>query len=153
MERRSRETVSIRLPDTDRRSLWSAQTRSARARGGRVARSAGKPRFAPHTHARLRLRHPRGFPLIVIELDIGRAVVTIGDKDAELLRDIAAAQAGRSAASRDLSLLLNQALTSRRRIALQRSEVKALRQIITADRRLNRLVTTFDQAVTDPQAS
>ena len=95
----------------------------------------------------------RQFPLIVIELDIGRAVVTLADKDVELLRDIAAAQAGRSAASRDLSLLLNQALTSRRRIALQRGEVNALRQIISADRRLTRLLATFDQPASDTRAS
>lgn len=89
---------------------------------------------------------------IVIELDIGRAVVTLADNDAELLRDIAAAQAGRSAASRDLSLLLNQALSSRRRISLQRAETNTLRQLITADRRLSHLVPTFDQPASDTQA-
>ena len=96
---------------------------------------------------------PAATVLIVIELDIGRAVVTLADKEVELVRDIAAAQAGRSAASRDLSLLLNQALTSRSRIALQRGEVNALRQIIAADRRLTRLLTTFEQPASVTRAS
>ena len=64
---------------------------------------------------------------MMIELDISHTVVLLHDEDAELLRDRAAARAGRSAAARDLSLLLNQALTSGRRIALHRGELRALR--------------------------
>src|SRR6266511_2503271 len=105
-----------------------------------------------HGQTRLGLRQP-ALPLIVIELDIGHSLVTLSDEDAELLRDVAAAQAGRSAAARDLSLLLNQALSGRRRIALQRAEANTLRHIITADRRLTYLVTIFEQPGSDTQAS
>ena len=89
----------------------------------------------------------------MIELDIGHSVVILSDEDAALVRDVAAAHAGRSAAERDLSLLLNKALSGRGRIALQRAEANTLRQIIMADRRLTHLVTTFDRSPSDTQAS
>ncbi len=66
----------------------------------------------------------------MIELDIMGKVASIADVDARRLRDAAAAEAGRSAGHRDLSLLLDRALETHRRIALQRGEQRALEAIL-----------------------
>lgn len=61
----------------------------------------------------------------MIALDLPSGIVELRDEDAERLRDAAAAQAGRSSAARDLSLLLDRALR-RERVALRRSELLTL---------------------------
>jgi hypothetical protein len=66
----------------------------------------------------------------VIELDIMGDIVSIQDNDARRLRDAAAAEAGRSAGHRDLSLLLDRALQTRRRVAVHRGEQRALEEIL-----------------------
>jgi hypothetical protein len=68
--------------------------------------------------------------VVVIELDIMGKITSIADVDARRLRDAAAAVAGRSAGHRDLSLLLDRALETHRRIALQRGEQRALDAIL-----------------------
>jgi hypothetical protein len=80
----------------------------------------------------------------VVELDVNGALVRVSDKDAALLRDAAAAQAGRSAAARDLSLLVERALSSRRSVALQRGELRALRSLLANDPHLAHLEAAFD---------
>jgi hypothetical protein len=69
----------------------------------------------------------------VIELDIMGAVATIRDDDARRLCAAAAAEAGRSAAHRDLALLLERALATHTRIALQRGEQRALDDLLARD--------------------
>ena len=68
--------------------------------------------------------------VVVIELDIMGKIASIADVDARRLRAAAAAEAGRSAGHRDLSLLLDRALETHRRIALQRGEQRALDAIL-----------------------
>jgi hypothetical protein len=121
----------------------------ARTQNGRVSTRIRLPPRQGSATAPLGLQSGAAYSRIVIEVDISRTVVLLRDEDAELLCDRAAARAGRSAAARDLSLLLNQALTSRRRITLQRGELKALRQLLTAHPRLECLLTTFDQPPSD----
>jgi hypothetical protein len=130
-------------------------------RSALTGRDAERPRLPKNTpaavgssataHARLGVRRREPPTPVMIELDISHTVVLLRDEDAELLRDRAAARAGRSAAARDLSLLLNQALTSGRRIALHRGELKALRQLLAADPHLDRLLSRFDQPANDPR--
>jgi hypothetical protein len=79
----------------------------------------------------------------MVELDINGSLVQLSDTDAALLRDAAASQAGRSAAARDLSFLLERALSSRRRVALHRGELRALRNLLASDPNLAHLKTTF----------
>jgi hypothetical protein len=69
----------------------------------------------------------------VIELDIIGDVASINDEDALRLRDAAAAQAGRSAGHRDLSLLIDRALKTRRRVALQTGERRALEAMLETE--------------------
>lgn len=70
----------------------------------------------------------------VIELDIMGDIVSIQDNDARRLRDAAAAEAGRSAGHRDLSLLLDRALQTRRRVAVHRGEQRALEEILEKEK-------------------
>jgi hypothetical protein len=78
----------------------------------------------------------------VIDLDILGNIASIDDDDARRLRDAAAAEAGRSAGHRDLALLLDRALETRRRIAVHRGEQRALEAILEreefADLQLNK---------------
>jgi hypothetical protein len=69
----------------------------------------------------------------MIELDITGVLTTLEDGDAQRLRDAAAAAAGRSGAHRDLSLLLDRALATHKRIALQRGEARALEELLASD--------------------
>ncbi len=69
----------------------------------------------------------------MVELDITGVPMTLEDDVAARLRDAAAAAAGHSAAHRDLSLLLDRALTSQRRIVLQRGEARALADLLATD--------------------
>src|SRR3954454_5312718 len=66
----------------------------------------------------------------MIELDISGVVAVLEDSDARRLRDAAANEAGRSPGHRDLSLLLDRALATRKRIALQRGEKRALEELL-----------------------
>jgi hypothetical protein len=61
----------------------------------------------------------------VIVLDVPGGQVELRREDVARLRDTATAQSGRSSAARDLSLLLDRALTGAR-VVLRRAEVKAL---------------------------
>lgn len=59
--------------------------------------------------------------------------LSIDEDDARRLRDAAAAESGRSAGHRDLSLLLDRALETRRRITVQRAEQRALEAILKTE--------------------
>lgn len=63
-----------------------------------------------------------------IRLDLPSGVLELAPADVGALRDAAAAEAGRSSAARDLSLLLDRAL-GQRRLTLRRAEADALRAI------------------------
>lgn len=79
----------------------------------------------------------------MVELDINGSLVQVSDTDAALFREAAASQAGRSAAARDLSLLLERALSSQRPVALHRGELRVLRSLLASDPSLAHLNTTF----------
>jgi hypothetical protein len=69
----------------------------------------------------------------VVELDIRGVVATITDGQAEQLRNAAEAEAGRSDAHRDLALLIDRALRTHKRVALQRGERRALDELLARD--------------------
>jgi hypothetical protein len=66
---------------------------------------------------------------VVFDLASGR--VSLDADQVGQLRDAAAAQAGRSSAARDLSLLLDRALRDAKPVALRRAELQTLIQIAT----------------------
>ena len=66
----------------------------------------------------------------MVELDILGATVSASKEAIARVRDLAAAQAGRSASARDLSLVLERALNARSKVALQRGETRALLDLI-----------------------
>ncbi len=57
--------------------------------------------------------------------------VTLSDREAEELQNAAAADAGRSSARRDLSLLLERGLRTKRTVALNRAEARELAELLT----------------------
>ena len=61
--------------------------------------------------------------------DLPNGHVSFEAHEVELLRDAAAAQAGRSVAARDLSLLLERALHDPRTVAFRRAELHTLVEI------------------------
>lgn len=65
-------------------------------------------------------------------LDIAGRRVDLDPGEATRLRDAAAARAGRSSAARDLSLLLDRALSGRQVLALRRAEAQTLAQLAAA---------------------
>jgi hypothetical protein len=69
------------------------------------------------------VRHPA--PLL-IKLDVIGKLVTLPEREAEELRAAAGAEAGRSSARRDLSLLLDRGLRTRTTVALSRAEAREL---------------------------
>lgn len=77
--------------------------------------------------------------MIVVELDINGVLIHLTADEAEQLHDAAAAKAGHSAPARDLSLTLARALRDRRVVALQRGELRALRELVAADQTLAHL--------------
>jgi hypothetical protein len=64
---------------------------------------------------------------VIFDLPSGQ--VSLEAREVELLRDAAAAQAGSSTAARDLSLLLDRALSEPRPVAFRRAEVQTLIEI------------------------
>jgi hypothetical protein len=66
---------------------------------------------------------------VIFDLPSGQ--VSLEAIEVELLRDVAAAKAGSSIAARDLSLLLNRALSAPRPVAFRRTEVQTLTEIAT----------------------
>jgi methylase of polypeptide subunit release factors len=88
--------------------------------------------------------------VVVIELDIMGKIASIADADARRLRAAAAAEAGRSAGHRDLSLLLDRALETHRRIALQRGEQRALDAILKTQEFADLRLETKDGEDTRP---
>jgi hypothetical protein len=73
------------------------------------------------------VRHPA--PLLV-KLDVIGKLVTLSEREAEELRAAAAAEAGRSSARRDLSLLLDRGLRTRTTVALSRAEARELAELL-----------------------
>ncbi len=65
-------------------------------------------------------------------LDVAGRRVELTDSEALLLRDAAASRAGHSSRARDLSLLLERALTSSNVLALSRGELQTLARLAEA---------------------
>jgi hypothetical protein len=59
----------------------------------------------------------------LVKLDVLGTLVTLSEREADELRDVAAADAGRSTARRDLSLLLARGLRTKSTVALSRAEL------------------------------
>lgn len=68
----------------------------------------------------------------MIQLDILGRPVTAAEQTVACVRDLAAAQAGRSASARDLSLVLDRVLKTGARIALRRGEARALVDLLAS---------------------
>jgi hypothetical protein len=66
----------------------------------------------------------------VVELDVIGKLVTLSEREAEELRAAAAAEAGRSSARRDLSVLLDRGLRTRTTVALSRAEARELAELL-----------------------
>lgn len=75
------------------------------------------------------VRHPA--PLLV-KLDVIGKVVTLSESEAEELRAAAGAEAGRSSARRDLSLLLDRGLRTLATVALNRAEARELAEFLAS---------------------
>jgi hypothetical protein len=69
------------------------------------------------------------YPGAVISFDLPGGRTDLRREDVSVLRDAAAAQAGRSLAARDLSLLLDRALERGSSVALRRAEVQTLIEV------------------------
>ena len=68
---------------------------------------------------------------LVVKLDVIGTLVTLSEREAEGLRDVAAADAGRSTSRRDLSLLLERGLRTRTTVAISRAEARELAELLT----------------------
>jgi acetate kinase len=68
----------------------------------------------------------------LVKLDVLGTLVTLSEREAEELRDVAAADAGRSTTRRDLSLLLARGLRSKKTVALSRAEARELDELLAA---------------------
>jgi hypothetical protein len=66
---------------------------------------------------------------VVIAFDLPGGRTGLQPEDVRVLRDAAAARAGRSLAARDLSLLLDRALERGSSVALRRAEVQTLIEV------------------------
>ena len=73
------------------------------------------------------VRHPA--PQLV-KLDVIGRFVTLSQREAEELQAAAAADAGRSSARRDLSLLLDRGLRTQTTVALSRAEARELAELL-----------------------
>jgi hypothetical protein len=67
---------------------------------------------------------------VTVRLDINGELVPLTPAETERLRDEATAQAAISSALRDLSLVLDRAIRSKRVVALQRQELRALARLL-----------------------
>jgi hypothetical protein len=68
----------------------------------------------------------------VVTLDVIGHGITLSEREAEELRQAAAADAGRSSARRDLSLLLERGLRTKATVALSRAEARELAERLAA---------------------
>jgi hypothetical protein len=68
----------------------------------------------------------------LVQLDVIGTLVTLSEREAEALRDLAAADAGRSTTRRDLSLLLERGLRTKTTVALSRAEARELADLLVA---------------------
>jgi hypothetical protein len=68
----------------------------------------------------------------VVTLDVIGHGITLSEREAEELRHAAAADAGRSTARRDLSLLLERGLRTKATVALNRAEARELAELLAA---------------------
>jgi hypothetical protein len=68
----------------------------------------------------------------LVTLDVIGQLVTLSEREAEELRRAAAADAGRSSARRDLSLLLDRGLQTHATVVLNRAETSELAQLLEA---------------------
>ena len=66
----------------------------------------------------------------MVTLDVIGQLVTLSEREAEELRHAAAADAGRSTAKRDLSLLLDRGLRTKTTLALSRAEARELAELL-----------------------
>lgn len=66
----------------------------------------------------------------MVRLDLRGRMVTLPAREVEAARDLAAAAAGTSSRSRDLALVLDWSLGSRRVVALRRSEAQELERLV-----------------------
>jgi hypothetical protein len=66
-----------------------------------------------------------------VKLDVIGKLVTLSEREAEELRAVAAADAGRSTTRRDLSLLLERGLRTKTTVALSRAEAHELAELLT----------------------
>jgi hypothetical protein len=69
------------------------------------------------------------YPGAVISFDLPGGQTGLRREDVSVLRDAAAAQAGRSLAARDLSLLLDRALEAGTSVVLRRAELQTLIEV------------------------
>jgi len=67
-----------------------------------------------------------------VTLDVIGQLVTLSEREAEELRHAAAAEAGRSTARRDLSLLLDRGLRKKTTVVLSRAEARELVELLVA---------------------
>jgi hypothetical protein len=67
------------------------------------------------------------------DADVIGQPVTLSEREAEELRHAAAADAGRSTARRDLSVLLDRGLRAKTTVVLNRAEARELAELLTAD--------------------
>jgi hypothetical protein len=68
----------------------------------------------------------------VVKLDVIGKLVTLSEREARELRAAAAAEAGRSSARRDLSLLLDRGLRTQSTVVLNRAEARELAELRTS---------------------
>jgi hypothetical protein len=68
----------------------------------------------------------------LVKLDVIGKLVTLSEREAKELRDVAAADAGRSTTRRDLSLLLERGLRTKTTVALSRAEARELVELLTS---------------------
>lgn len=66
----------------------------------------------------------------VVKLDVIGELVTLSEREAEELRDVAAAEAGRSTSRRDLSILFERGLRTKTTVALSRAEARELADLL-----------------------
>jgi hypothetical protein len=69
---------------------------------------------------------------LLVKLDVIGKLVTLSEREAKELRDVAAADAGRSTTRRDLSLLLERGLRTKTTVALSRAEARELAELLTS---------------------
>ena len=72
----------------------------------------------------------RHAPPPLVTLDVLGTLVTLSEREAEELRNVAAADAGRSTTRRDLSLLLARGLRTKTTVALSRAEARELAELL-----------------------